>query len=60
MSAAIAMMLLRVGPAGRGIANSSHDGILAFLEYERSELAKNREPAPIRYFSRTIFVVSRM
>jgi hypothetical protein len=54
------MMLLRVRHAGRGIANSSDDGILAFLEYERSELAKNREPAPIRCFSRTIFVVSRM
>ena len=32
MSAAMAMMLLRVRPAGRGIANSSDDGILAFLE----------------------------
>jgi hypothetical protein len=56
--AAMAMMLGRVRPAAPDIATSSDDGIIS--PYTNGRVLENDQAGPVRYFRRTIFVVSRM
>jgi hypothetical protein len=57
--AAMAMMLRRVRPAAPDIATSSDDGIID-APYANGRVLENDQAGPVRYFGRTIFVVSRM